>query len=109
MNDHDEDEDLTPEERAFAEMVSASLNLFVIPAPPTRLTPRMAQIALRRLIQLDQELGQETMKVMLGVHQIDAALGTQMVGLIPSYFAGYQDELKQIIDALEGMVQEERK
>jgi len=58
---NDEDEDLTPEERAFAEMVSASLNLFVIPAPPENLTPRMAQIALRRLIRLDQELGQETM------------------------------------------------
>jgi len=105
---NDEDEDLTPEERAFAEMVSASLNLFVIPAPPENLTPRMAQIALRRLIRLDQELGQETMKVMMGIHQIDAALGVQMVDFIPKYFGPYQDEIKEIIDTLEGIAQEEK-
>jgi len=29
----DEDEDVTPEERAFADMVSASLNVFLMPAP----------------------------------------------------------------------------
>lgn len=106
MSTHDDDEDLTPEEREFARMVNESLNLFVLPAPPEHLTPRMAQIALRRLIALDQQLGQETMRVMLGVHQLDPVLGTQIVGFIPKYFGSYQDEIKDIIDKLEGMAQE---
>lgn len=109
MSTHEDDEDLTPEEREFARMVNESLNLFVLPAPPEHLTPRMAQIALRRLIHLDQQLGQETMRVMLGVHQLDPALGTQMVGFIPKYFGGYQDEIMDIIDKLEGMAQEQSK
>jgi len=69
----------------------------------------MAQIALRRLIRLDQELGQETMKVMMGIHQIDAALGIHMGDFIPKYFDPYQDEIKEIIDTLEGIAQEEKR
>ncbi len=107
MSTQDDDENLTPEEREFARLVNESLNLFVLPAPPEHLTPHMAQIALRRLIHLDQQLGQETMRVMLGVHQLDPVLGEQMVGLIPTYFGGYQDEIKEIIDKLEGIEQEQ--
>lgn len=104
--DDSDEEDLTPEEREFRRMVNESLNLFVLPAPPEHLTPRMAVVALQRLIQVDQQLGQETMRVMLGIRQLDAALGLQMLDFIPKYFAGYQDEIKAIITTLEEMVQE---
>ncbi|MBO0780107.1 MAG: hypothetical protein J2P37_14885 [Ktedonobacteraceae bacterium] len=106
MNTSDDEDHLTPEERAFAHLVSERLDLFALPTPPDHLTPRMAQIALRRLIHLDQQLGLETMKVMMGVHRLDEALGRQMVDFIPKYFGPYQGEIKAIIDQLEGMAHE---
>lgn len=103
MDAFEDDESLTPQEREFARMVNESLNLFVLPAPPEHLTPRMAKIALQRLIQLDQQFGQEVMRVMLGVHQLDPVLGGQMVAFIPKYFGAFQEEIKEIMEKLETM------
>lgn len=100
MDTFEDDESLTPEEREFARIVNESLNLFLLPAPPEHLTPRMAKIALQRLIHLDQQFGQEVMRVMLGVHQLDPALGQQMVTFIPKYFGAFQEEIKEIMDKL---------
>ncbi len=83
------DDDLSPEEREFTRLVNEQITLFVLPEPPEHLTPRMAIVALQRLMQLDQPLGQETIRVMLGIRHVDEALGLQMMGLIPKYFAGY--------------------
>lgn len=99
--DDDDDENLTPEEHAFAAMVQDNMNLFLLPEPPEHLTPRMAQIALKRLITLSQQLGQETMHVMIGVHQLDPALGQEMVGWIPTYFGGFQDAVKDLMDEID--------
>jgi ribonuclease HI len=71
----DSDEDLSPEEQEFAQMVSESINLFMLPEPPSHLTPRMARLALQRLITLDQQFGQEVMRVMMGIYQLDPSRG----------------------------------
>lgn len=42
---------------------------------------------------------------MLGIHQLDEGLGLQMMDLIQKYFGLYQDEIKAMINTLEGMAQ----
>jgi hypothetical protein len=96
----DEDLNLSPEQREALRKVNESVNLFVMPQPPTDLTIPMAQAELRKLITLDMQFGLETQRVMFWVYQLNPSLGKQMIGWVSKYFRTFQDETQEIIDKL---------
>jgi hypothetical protein len=69
-----EDTLATTEEREPVRLTQEILDVLLYQEPPKYLTPRMAQAALWQLIQLDRQLGKETMSVMMGIRQLNTAL-----------------------------------